>query len=259
MRFVHFKSIDSTNAQAKRYANPKIGEGDFGPIWISADNQTHGIGRRGREWVSNDGNLFCTGLYPQTGSPASAARLSFAAALAVAQTLDTYIDPSLVQIKWPNDVLVNGKKISGILLESGAHNGKMWTSIGIGMNLTSCPDIEGYDTTYLLDHIAPEKINGAEPLYTGAQAVLAILAQKFDYWFTQYNAHGFSALREAWLQRARGIGGDVTVRLPNSTIIGTALGMDEDGALEVRVKSGDDVGKTVKIHAGDVFFSAPVL
>lgn len=259
MRFLHFKSIDSTNAQAKRFANPSVGDGDFGPLWLSADCQTEGKGRRGRDWMSDTGNLFCTGLYPHAGTPMSAARLSFAAALAVAQTLDAYIGPALTTIKWPNDVYVGGKKICGILLETGTHQGKSWVLIGIGINLVSSPDFEDYHTTHLLEHIAPSLLEGAEPVFTGAQPVLAILAQRFDHWRNIYLAQGFAPLRQAWLERAQGIGGAVTVRLTNTVVEGIALGMDEDGALEVQVNVGPDSGKCVKIHAGDVFFPPSAL
>ena len=135
MQFVHFKTIDSTQSEAKRRANT----GNLGALWISTESQSKGRGRRGREWVSETGNLYCTGLYPHGGDLASAARLSFAAALAVAQTLEQYIDPQLVSIKWPNDVLVDGKKVAGILLESGTYNDAIWVAVGIGINLVSHP------------------------------------------------------------------------------------------------------------------------
>lgn len=257
MRFLHFDTLGSTNAFAKSLAEPKDGaRSDFGPLWISTKRQTAGKGRRGREWISKAGNLFCTGLYPHTGDPASAARLSFAAALAVAETLDQYIPSELIAIKWPNDVLVTGKKISGILLESGTHESKNWISIGIGINLTNCPDIENYGTTHMRAHIVPEDLatedwQGAEPIFTGARPVLAVLVNRFDHWRDIYLAQGFEPLRTAWIARAQGMGKAVTVRLPNKTIQGTALGMDTDGALEVLTVSGENV----KIHAGDVFFS----
>ncbi len=254
MRFVHFKTIDSTLSEAKRLASSN----DFGPLdplWISADIQSNGRGRQGRDWVSDVGNLFCTGLYPHAGDIASAARLSFAAALAVAHTLEHYIDPSLITIKWPNDVLVDGKKIAGILLESGTQNNQIWVAIGIGINLVSHPEPEGYAATHLLAHISPQKLTVAEPIFTGAQPVLAILAQNFENWHARYINNGFEPLREAWLNRAVGIHGPVTARLANKTITGTAVGLNHDGALEVEIKSGE----IVQIHAGDVFFSPRVL
>ncbi len=251
MRFLHFETIDSTLSEAKRRA----AVGDLDTLWISAVSQSEGRGRRGREWVSDHGNLYCTGLYLHHGELASAARLSFVAALAVAQTLEQYITPDLISIKWPNDVLVDGKKIAGILLESGTYEGEIWVAVGIGINLVSHPKLESYTATHLLAHISKDQLNSAEPIFTGAQPVLAILAQKFDFGCRLYTNEGFEPIRQAWLKRAVGIQGPVTARLANETIEGVAVGMDGEGALEVQISSG----KIVKIHAGDVFFSSRVL
>jgi len=247
VRFLHHGLLDSTNAEAARLA----AKGILGPLWISAERQSSGKGRRGRNWVSETGNIYCTGLYPHDSDLASAARLSFAAALAVADTLGHYIDPELVVIKWPNDILVDGKKIAGILLESGSYKHTVWIAIGIGINLSSYPQDSDYPATHVLAHIDPDKLDGPEPVFTGAKPVLALLAARFDHWRTVYLKSGFAPLREAWLNRAVGIGGPVTARLPNVTISGVAQGMDKDGALEIKT----DDGKIVKIHAGDVFFS----
>ena len=223
----------------------------LGPIWISTDVQTMGRGRRGRDWVSQTGNLFCTGLYTFDGALADAAKLSFAAALALAETLDHYIDPALVSIKWPNDVMVGGEKVAGILLESGTYEGKIWLAIGMGVNLLSSPKADDYSTTHLLAHISAEKLEGPEAVFSGTQPMIELLAARFEHWRELYLEYGFSPLRTAWLTRARGIGGPVTARLPNDIIEGIALGMDESGALEIKTETG----KIVKIHAGDVFFS----
>ena len=251
MRFVHFKSIDSTLSEARRRAQA----GDSADQWISADSQTEGRGRRGRDWVSDGGNLFCTGLFDHRGDLASAARLSFAAALGVAQTLEQYIDPKLITIKWPNDVLVDGKKIAGILLESGTRGDEIWIAVGIGINLVSHPKLEAYSATHLLAHIEPSQLETSEPIFTGTQPVLTILAQKFEYWHRIYSAQGFEPLRTEWLKRAVGINGPVTAKLEAKTVTGIAIGLNMDGALEIQT-STDEI---VKIHAGDVFFSPRVL
>ncbi len=240
MKFVHHPSLDSTNLEAGRRAEA----GDLDPVWISAEIQTAGKGRRGRDWISNKGNLFCTGLYPYEGELADAAKLSFAAALALADTLDAYIDPDIISIKWPNDVLVSGRKIAGILLESGCHKGKNWIATGMGVNLVSSPEIAGTKTTHLSAHLKSGKS-------VNPQTMLTLLAKRFDHWRLLYMKSGFTPLRESWLLRTQGIGGAVIARLPNQTIEGIALGLADDGALELKTKSG----QVVKIHAGDVFFS----
>jgi BirA family biotin operon repressor/biotin-[acetyl-CoA-carboxylase] ligase len=246
LRFIHIPEIDSTNAEARRRAEA----GDMGPLWISSDVQSLGKGRRGREWVSKTGNLYCTGLYPHEGDLASAAKLSFVAALAVADALAQYIDPSLIQIKWPNDVLVQGKKISGILLESGTENGRIWVAIGTGINLLSHPNNSETPATHMLAHIAPEQLEGPEPLYAGKEPVLATYAARFDDWRHKFLEDGFGPIKQAWTNRAKGMGEPVTARLTNRTIEGIAIELDADGALLIQTKDGG----VEKIHAGDVFF-----
>lgn len=240
MRILEFDEIDSTNLEAKRMAE----SGDFGPLWITARRQTGGKGRRGREWVSETGNLFCTGLFPHSGTPASAARLSFAAALAVHDTVSSFRQDVDTKIKWPNDVLLGSAKISGILLESGTANTQLWVAVGIGINIASAPDNTDYPATYLNADIPLKQ----HPYFSDVKKTLF---ERFEFWMENYSRNGFEPLRVAWLERAQGMGGPVTARLPNETIEGTAMGMDADGALEVKTHSG----QTVKIHAGDVFFS----
>ena len=251
MRFLHFEAIDSTNREVKRLADA----GDFGPLWVSADSQDVGKGRRGREWISKPGNLYCSGLYPHPADIASAARLSFVAAIALAETLDQYIDPDIIKIKWPNDVLVDGKKIAGILLESGTEGETIWVAIGMGVNLLHHP--EGTDTpaTHLLEHIDIEKMTGPEPVFTGSGPVLATLAARFDHWRDIYLSDGFLPVKNAWTQRALGLGEPVTANLATRKITGIAKGLDDDGALLLEL----DNGELEKIHAGDVFFSATSL
>lgn len=246
MRFIHIHEIDSTNAEARRRAEA----GELGPLWISSDVQNQGRGRRGRDWVSKSGNLYCTGLYPHKGDLASAAKLSFVAALAVVDTLEQYIDRSFVQIKWPNDVLVRNKKISGILLESGTADDQIWIAVGTGINLVNHPENTETPATHLLAHIDPEKLRGPEPLYADKEPVLATYAARFDHWRNIYLDQGFAPIQKAWTARAKGIGDPVSARLTDRTIDGIALELDDEGALCIQTKNGD----IEKIHAGDVFF-----
>ncbi len=239
MRLVEFDAIDSTNAEAKRMA----AKGDFGPLWITAKTQSQGVGRRGRAWVSDRGNLFATGLYPVQGDMASTARLSFVAALAVYDSVDYYIESGRTKIKWPNDVLVSGQKVAGILLESGVDKAQHWAAIGIGINLFTSPDC-GPRPVAALAYIDA-------CMSTDFSQVLDMLIKNYEQWFGRYNQDGFAPIREAWLDRALGMGEPVTARLANETIKGTAIGLDADGALEIKTNSGE----YVKIHAGDVFFS----
>ncbi len=235
----------------------RLAEGsDDRNFWVRADSQSAGRGRRGREWVSQQGNLFCTGLFSHDGPMASAAQLGFVAAIAVAQMCEHYAPDIKAQIKWPNDVKIAsgesalcgaGKdisaKISGILLESGERGGKIWVSVGIGVNLTNAPDNLPYVATHLSAHM-----DGAGP---SAIEALAVLSEKFEILRTALISEGFDPTRKAWLARAIGMGQTVTARLGTRTIIGTMAGMADDGALRVMLPDGNDT----LIASGEVFFN----
>lgn len=238
MRIDIFDALDSTNEEAKRRAL----DGEPGPLWIMAKAQTAGRGRRGRPWTSGQGNLFTTGLFRLDASPARAAQLSFAAALAVGDLAAQAIGPEIVRLKWPNDVLVEGRKLAGILLESGAHrDGGLWMAVGIGINLAHHPGDAERPATDLTRH------GGAlEP-----EAAVEILAQRFDHWRGVWSAQGFAPIREAWLSRAWGLGERCTARLEGETVEGVFADLAEDGALRLDLPSG----ARRFISAGDVFFA----
>jgi len=232
-----FDEIDSTNEEARRRAEA----GAPGPIWLRAGLQTAGRGRRGRAWTSSTGNLFATLMIRPEMSPSEAARLSFAAALSVADLLDAFVDPAQVKLKWPNDVQLDGGKVCGILLESSAHadGGVDWLAVGVGVNLKTHPQLEEPRTIALADVAEPPS----------PQEALAHLASAFARWLTAYEDRGFMALREPWLARARGLGEPITVRLPNEELSGRFGGIDAEGALLLETD-----GMLRKISAGEVFF-----
>ena len=237
MRIEILDALDSTNEEAKRRALA----GEAGPLWIVARTQTAGRGRRGRAWASETGNLFTTGLYRLNAGPAEAANLSFAAALAVGDLAAAHLDPALIKLKWPNDVLVAGRKVSGILLESGAHkDGGLWLAAGIGVNLAHHPQDAERPATDFTEH-------GAS--LTPEQAV-ETLSRRFEYWRLKWAEGGFAPLREAWLARARGLGEACTVRLDHETLEGVFADLAEDGSLRLDLPGG----ARRFISAGDVFF-----
>ena len=214
------------------------------PTWVRADRQTKGRGRRGRDWVSKGGNLFASGLYPWTSDPSLKPLSSFVVALAVAQTLESYIDPDLIRLKWPNDVLVGGAKIGGILLEAGDG----WLTIGIGLNLEHHPEGQPYPVTHLLAHIPELDMEEAEPIYAGPDPILAQLAHFITLGLNTLQTEGFGTIREAWLSRAARLGETITVNLDKEQIIGTFETLGENGALRLRLVNG-----TLRdILAGDV-------
>ena len=131
-----YDELDSTNAEARRRA--EAGEG--GPVWITAGRQTAGRGRRGRAWSTETGNLAAPLLTTTDVSAAEAAQLSFVAALAACDLADAWLGEGAARLKWPNDVLVFGRKAVGILVESGSRpDGRLWLAIGIGVNLAHSP------------------------------------------------------------------------------------------------------------------------
>jgi BirA family biotin operon repressor/biotin-[acetyl-CoA-carboxylase] ligase len=233
----YYETLDSTNEEAKRQALA----GATGPKWIVARRQTGGVGRRGRAWASEPGNLFTTGLYRLDCDPARAAQLSFAAALAVGDLCASVIDPERVRLKWPNDVLVEGRKISGILLVSGEHaRGGLWLAVGIGVNLAHHPHNSERPATDLREQ-------GGE---ISVESAAERLSQRFDHWLNRWAQDGFTPIREAWLSRVHGLGERCVVRLDHETLEGVFADLGPDGSLRLDLKDG---GRRF-ISAGDVFF-----
>lgn len=233
---------DSTNAEARRRAEA----GETGPLWIAARRQTGGRGRRGRAWESDAGNLFASLLMTTSKPPAEAAQVTFVAALAVADLLDAYAPPSLVTIKWPNDVLLAGDKASGVLVESGAHpSGGLWLAIGIGVNLIHAPTGTERPATALAHHLRGDV--SAPP---SVEVAAARLAEAFATWLERWESLGFEPVLDAWRARTPGLDGPAIARLGHETVTGRAEGVAVDGALRLRLADG-----TLRlISAGDVFF-----
>lgn len=224
--------------------------GETGPLWIIARRQSAGRGRRGRAWSSETGNLAATLLTVVQRPPAEAAQLTFVAALAVADLLDAFAPPALVTIKWPNDVMLDGRKASGILLESGAHaGGGLWLAVGIGVNLAHAPAGIERPATALADHLRGDV--GAAP---SIERAAEVLANAFAVWMARWMALGFQPVLDAWAARAPGLNGPCTARLSNETLTGQAEGVEPDGALRLRLPSGE----LRRISAGDVFFGEAV-
>lgn len=241
MRILHHDSLDSTSTQAARL----IEAGDPGDVWVQANIQTAGRGRLGRAWTSSSGNLFATYIFYPPVDITRAALYGFVAANAVADTVAAYLPHGDIKIKWPNDVQLGGAKISGILLESGHLQGRLWLSVGIGINLINCPDNTPYAVTNISAHINsddPEDI--PDPM-----AALAILAARFDAGSAQFARQGFEPVRRAWLARAAGLNETVSASAKDGKIIGTLRGLSNAGELEVRLPTGRDT----LISSGEVF------
>ncbi|MBT6031502.1 MAG: biotin--[acetyl-CoA-carboxylase] ligase [Kordiimonadaceae bacterium] len=237
-----FLSIDSTNKEAMRRI--EAGEGKSG-LWLTATAQSGGRGRGDREWVSEPGNLYSSLIYDTGKNVYKSAQLSFVTSLAVRDTVAEFInDKSAAKCKWPNDVLIYDKKISGILLEtcSTINQGSHYIIIGIGINIMHHPDATIYPTTHL-NELSDREFNHVD--------VFNILVQKMAHWLNMWHVEGFSTIREKWLSVCKGQGDMITVRLPNEEIVGRFIDLDSDGALKLSIK--DEIKL---IHSGDVFFAS---
>ena len=236
---LHFATIDSTNEEARRLAD----KGEPGPVWIHADVQTAGRGRRGRAWDSPTGNLAAT-LFLRPGRPAAdCAQLSFVAALAASDMLAELSSGIDLKLKWPNDVLASSRKIAGILLESASAGSERpsWLAIGIGVNLASFPEATEFPATSLA-------ALGAKAPST--EDALTALAAAFAKWYEGWSRRGFAEIRDAWLARAAGLGTRIRARLQHEELFGVFEGIDDHGALILRT----DAARVRAIAAGDVFF-----
>ena len=235
-----FDIIDSTNEEARRLA----AAGESGPIWISAGRQTAGRGRRGRSWESPTGNLAATLLLRPGKSASECAQLSFVAATAACDMLGGFAPATEMRVKWPNDVLANGRKIAGILLESASQGGEPpnWLAIGIGVNLACHPEGLEYAATSLAE------LGVAVPT---ADDALLHLAASFAKWYEIWRGDGFAAIRDAWLARAAGLGSRILARLSHEEASGVFEGIDENGALLLR----ESAARVRAIPAGEIFFS----
>ena len=224
--------LDSTNEHARRLAE----WGEAGQLWIVAERQTAGRGRRGRTWHTAKGNLAATLMLRPETSQVISGQLSFAAALAMAEMAAHFSPNATIAVKWPNDVLADGKKLAGILLEGGTG----WLAIGFGMNLANHPEVTEFPATSLrqLGIVAPSP-----------EEAVAVLAARFADWYDVWIKDGFEPLRQRWLERAKGLGKPVCARLPHETRDGVFEGIDANGALLL-----NEGGCVRAIAAGEVFF-----
>jgi BirA family biotin operon repressor/biotin-[acetyl-CoA-carboxylase] ligase len=236
-RLIAYGTISSTNDETKRLAREGAAEG----LVIRADRQTAGRGRRGRIWVSPPGNLYSsTRLRPRCRA-ASAAQLGFIAALGVSGAIGELAPAIMLRCKWPNDVLANGKKVSGILLETEMVAGDTpdFVVLGVGVNLASSPRDTPYPATSLAEEGAPEIV---------PSAMVAAFIRHFAEWLARWREDGFGPIRDAWLSRAAGLGEPIQVRLERDTLDGRFLDLDDDGALLLGTPTGSR-----RIEAGDIF------
>lgn len=234
-----YASLPSTQDYVRELSEEGQPEG----LVIQALTQVRGRGRHGRDWNSPMGNLYMSFLLRPDCPAHQGGQISFVTALALSAAMDEFLAPGCAKrLKWPNDILIDGKKVAGILLESDLKDDRIdGLVVGIGVNIMSAPD-------------------GAAALGAlckdGARIAVhpfrdAVLAQ-FAKFYTLWQVEGFAPIRAAWLAQAQGLGAVVNVRLAGAEFSGIFDGLDEQGALIVKMEDSS----LRAVSAGEVFFGA---
>lgn len=238
-RLVLYDTVDSTNDEAKRLARAGAKEGTL--VWTI--EQTAGRGRRGHTWASPPGNLYASLILRPRCRIDQAAQLGFVAALAVGATLGSILKKRLdgLSYKWPNDVLLCGRKIAGILLESELGEGDIleFVVVGVGINLVSSPR----DTEFPATSIAEEDLGTVSP-----GVALEEFSGHFQAWEERWREEGFAPVRAAWRAYAAALGESIQVHLEPATLHGRFLDIDQHGALLL-----ESAGEIRHISAGEIF------
>jgi len=245
-RLLSLEATDSTNDDALQAAR----SGDPGSLWIAAGEQRAGRGRHGRQWTSPPGNLYTSLLLIDPCDAASAPQLGFVAGLALHEAIEavTGLGAPRLSLKWPNDLLLDGAKVSGLLLEGHrlGSNGPLAIIIGFGVNVAFAPSGTPYPAAAL---------QAIKPGLT-RQQVFRSLADAFARTFSAWRASArmnaadpFGAVRRLWLERAAGLGQEVGLRLPSGEKKGIFDGLDRSGRLQLKTGTGVEL-----IDAGDLYF-----
>lgn len=214
--------IGSTNDEAMRRA----ATGERGPLWIATRRQTAGKGRSGRAWSEDSvGNVAATLLFVPECAPARLPELSLIAGVATHAAIADALPANAtaaVELKWPNDVLIDGAKACGILIESGNYAGTTVAVIGIGINVASAPAVSDRAVTCLAAHGCTRD----------AEAVLTLLATHLAHWLAVWcHGDGFDSIRAAWIDGAVPVGRALEIKTGSGPVAGTFAGLDHDGAL----------------------------
>ncbi len=229
-RLIEFESIGSTSDWLVEHAADLPDE-----TWVRADTQTAGRGRHGRAWASLEGNLFASALVRPHVNEGAPQQLSFVAVLALAEAVGPWTGRQRLSLKWPNDLLLGGGKLAGILLQASAGA----VVIGFGVNIAREPVGVGQRVACLASAVA----DPPTPV-----VLLGELRRTFADWRERWRTYGFAPIRTAWLARATPVGWRITVTQGDHALTGTFAGLAEDGAMLLQRE-----GRTVHIHAGDVF------
>lgn len=235
---LHVPETGSTNADLRQLAEAGGEDGDWDGLWLRADLQTAGRGRQGREWSSPSGNYYGSTLVRLRPGDPMAATLALVAAVAIEDAVRSCLPDigARLALKWPNDLLIDGAKLSGILLERTGDA----VVIGMGINLASAPVLSDRATTALGDH----------GVAVSPQTMQALLADAMTRWVAIWREQGLPSIIARWEAKAHPRGTALTAKLPDGqALTGSFDGLASDGALRLGLADGS--GHV--IHAGDIF------
>jgi BirA family biotin operon repressor/biotin-[acetyl-CoA-carboxylase] ligase len=237
---VHYREIDSTNNRARDFADRDYPEGTL----IVAEDQTAGRGRMGRRWHSPAGMGICMSiiLRPKL-SPGEAPLITLMTAVAVAETLSSLLQLN-VRIKWPNDILVNDKKIAGILTEMNATRDSIhYIVLGLGMNVNTPIEILPDDISALATSVF---IETGKPFKRAA--IVRTFLEFFEHYYQLLHSEGSEPILHRWKEFSRIVGQRIRVDAVNDTFVGKVVDIDRSGVLLLE----DETGKVQRIISGDV-------
>lgn len=220
--------VDSTNNESIRLIKKNINDDYI----IIAKTQIKGRGRSGKEWQSMQDNLLCSIVLDRNYALSLIKHLPFVTALAVSDAIDYYCElnhlSERVELKWPNDIMLTGRKLAGILIESINYNNRSYAIIGIGVNSYHSPDTIDQFTTNL--KIFDLKVNN---IY-----LINKIIKSLEYYLKIYQANGFSLIRQIWLQRAYKLGQPIKILCNGQSIDGLFSGISKDGNIEITLSNG---------------------
>ncbi|MDE7539937.1 biotin--[acetyl-CoA-carboxylase] ligase [Gluconobacter sphaericus] len=237
-RFEYYETLGSTSDLCK--ARAEVGEPEH--LAIQAFSQTSGRGTRGRTWIDPGGNLAISLLFRPADPKAFIAALPFVVAVALFETATHFCSivtgPSRFMLKWPNDLLMHGRKMAGVLIETGGLQGNSWVVVGIGANLRQAPEIPGRRLAALVEATDPPS----------AEVFGKVLVTQIERWALIREREGFAPVRAAWLARAHPVGTPLAVQRCETYITGSFSGLDAQGRLLLALPHGE----TIPVVTGDI-------
>jgi BirA family biotin operon repressor/biotin-[acetyl-CoA-carboxylase] ligase len=230
LRFVihEYEEIGSTIDEIKSLLEQGAGEGTV----VRADRQTAGRGRRGRRWISETGNLYCSLILAPECPLIQATQLSFVMAIAVGEAIIPYLKaPEVLSYKWPNDLLLNRKKVAGILIETESDGGDLAHTCvaSVGVNLQSVPHNPDYPVTALSQHSDRDVSCGV---------LLPVLLEHINIYYQLWREQGFDSIRQKWLERGHAFNQEMAIMVGNTKHNGKYKGLSAEGALLIEGEDG---------------------